>query len=195
MGLILEDGKGRGNSASINNANRLSTEAVSSSVEHHVNHANGASYNVIFSQSPTAADDCIFYMINTSDTDLIIEGLTLGVINATADDSIYFKLGDSGTRNSATALTPVNMNTGSGKTASGTFEKGADLDGGAATLTGGIEFERLVIAGATDKSSANFNFEQDIIIPKNKTFTIWIGGSATGTWYVTLNFNYHDLEN
>jgi len=194
MGLQIEDGKGRGNSVSVNASNKLATEAVSSSVEHHVNHADGNAYAVPFSQSNTAAGDCIFYMKNTSDTDMIIEGITLGVHTATADDSIYFKLGDVGTRNSATDLTPVNLNRGSGKSATGEFEKGADLDGGSATLTGGEEFERIVIAGITDKVSANFNFVQDIILPKNKTFTIWVDGSGTGTWFVTVNFNYHNLE-
>ena len=64
------------------------------------------------------------------------------------------------------------------------------------TLAGGSIFERIVLASAaaTDKVSSNFNFPQDVILPKNGTFTIWIGGSGTGTYYLTINFNYHSED-
>ena len=110
MGLIIEDGKGSGRSVGVSSENRMLTEAVTFSGEHHANHHDGSAYNVIFSQSPTAADDCIFYLENTSDDDLCIEGITIAATDVTADDSVYFKLGDTGTRNSATSLTPVNLN-------------------------------------------------------------------------------------
>ena len=86
------------------------------------------------------------------------------------------------------------MNAGSGKSAAGTFEKGADLDGGAATLTGGNEFNRFVMAGVTDLVSKHYNFVQDVILPKNRVLTAWVGGSASGTWYITIHFNYHNAE-
>jgi len=183
-----------GTTAGVTDDNRILTESVSATVEHHINHRYGKAYNIVFSQSPTAADDCIFYMMNNDDDDMCIEGVTIGVINATADDSIYFKVGDTGTRNGAIDVTPVNMNAGSGKAAVGDFEYGADLDGGTATLAGGLEFNRIVLAGVTDLTSKYFNFEQDMILPKNRSMTIWVGGSATGTYYLTLHFNYHKEE-
>jgi len=192
--MLIEDGKGRGNSVAVSSENKLAVEAVSSSIEHHVNHHNGDAYNLVFSQSPTAAGDCIFYMVNEAESDLVIEGFTLSVVDCTANDSLYCQISDTGTRNGATDITPVNLNSGSGKSAEGTFEKGADLDGGAATLAGGSEFERIVFSGITDVSALQFNFTQDVIVPKNRTFTMWVGGSATGTYYVTLHFNYHDIE-
>jgi hypothetical protein len=99
-------------------------------------------------------------------------------------------LNDKGTRDSATALVPTNSNAGSGLTADGTFEKGADLDGGAASLAGGYENERVKFRGATD--SDHYNFEQDLIIPKNATLTIWVDSVVTvlGTVYL----NYHTAE-
>ena len=194
MGLILEDGRGKGYSSGVTDENRLMVDSVTASIEHHINHHDGMAFNLLINQSPTAADDCIAYILNSSEDDLCVEGLTLGVTNCTADDSIYFKIGDTGTRNSATSLTPVNLNAGSGHIATGTFEKGADLDGGSATLAGGTECERIVLAGVTDLVSKTFNFEQDIILPKNRSLTIWIGGSASGTYYLTLYMNYHPKE-
>jgi len=194
MGLTLEDGKGRGNIAAVSSENRLSVDSVSTSIEHHANHHEGKAYNIIFSQSPTAADDCIAFFMNNDSDDLVIEGVTLGVTDCTANDSLYFKVGDVGTRNGATDITPVNMNAGSGKSAVGTFEQGADLDGGAATLAGGLEFNRFIFAGVTDLTTQYKNFEQDLILPKNRTMSVWVGGSATGTYYITFHCNFHSKE-
>lgn len=188
--MFINDGSGKGFQAKVDSSNRLQTRAVIVTSEHDSNHVDGEAYSAFFSQSPTAADDCIFYMANSSDDDIVVEGIALGVTNCTADDYLYIKIGDTGTRNSATAITPVNLNGGSGNTASGTFEQGADLDGGAATLTGGSEIYRYVLAGVTDLTTTCYNFAQDVILPKNKTITMWVGGSATGTYNISVDFHY-----
>ena len=193
--MIINDGQGKGYSAGVSDENMLKTEATTQSVEHHVNQIHGQAYSVPFSVSPTAADDCIFYLKNDSDTDMTIEGITIGATDPGANDSIYFKLGDTGTRAAAaTALTPVNLNTGSGNSATGTFEYGVDLGASPGTLDGGTEFERIILAAsaATDKVSSSFNFSQDVIVKENGVFSIYIGGSAAGTYYITLHFHYHD---
>lgn len=189
--MIIEDGKGSGRRAAVGMGNMLRVHAVTQTMERHTNDEHGDAYHCVFSQSPTAADDCFFYMVNNSDDkEIVIEGLWIGFINADGDDpEIYFKLGDKGTRGSATALTPTNCNAGSGKAADGTFEKGADLES-AATLTGGTEIERYVFANTVNLTSSHFNFEQDIILPKNETFTMW-ATDAQATYYVTVVFNFH----
>jgi hypothetical protein len=188
--MQIEDGTGKGFKVKISRENFMEVHAITQTVESHVNHVHGNSYHCVFNQSPTAGDDCFFYMVNNSDENhIIIEGVYIGVKNATADDpEVYFKLGAKGTRGSATALTPVNCNTGSGRAADGTFEKGADLDSG--SLTGGSEIERYVFAGVKDQVSKHFNFEQDIILVKNETLTIW-ATDAGATYYITVVFNFH----
>lgn len=186
--MIIHDGTGSSRAATVNVENKLEVASVTSSIEHHINHSEERAFNVLFSQSPTANDDCIFHLENSDDIDLVMEGIT---ISADAACEIYMKLGDIGTRNSPVTVTPVNCNGGSGKEAAGTFESGVDLDGGSATLGGGVIVEKFVLLAAT--SSEHHNFEQDIIIPKNKTFTIWCSLlSATVT--CTLPFNYHDVH-
>ena len=189
--MQIESGTGNGHKAGVTEEGHLEVHSITESLERHVNSVEGEAYHLVFNQSPTAADDCIAYISNTSEKNMFIEGISIGVTSCTADDSIYFQINDRGTRNAATALTPTTCNAGSGHQATGTFERGADLDGGAATLAGGVEIDRYLFVG-TDLSSTHYNFEQDIIIPKNNTFTIWVGGSATGTYYLTVVFNYHD---
>jgi hypothetical protein len=184
--VLLNDGAGTSQAARVNSVGMLSTTSVASSVEHYINHTNGKAFNALFSQSPTANDDCIFYMQNSDNLDMTVEGLNIAVDAAC---EVYIKVGVEGTRNSATDITPVNCNTGSGNLADGIFEQGVDLDGGAATLSGGSEIERIVFHAASDSSF--FNFEQDYFISKNRTFSIWCSSSAA-TVTGTVVFNYHD---
>jgi hypothetical protein len=181
-----------GKTAKVTSRNRLGVDSVIVSREHYINHDLGKAFSLSFNQSPDAAGDCIFFMQNTDTDDLVIEAITIGVINCTADDSIYIKLGDTGTRDAATDLTPVPVNGGSGEEASGVFEKGIHLNDG--TLAGGSEIQRYVMAGVTDLVSKDFNMPQGIIIPKNRTLSMYVDGSDTGTWYITIHFNYHASE-
>lgn len=185
--MYIVGGTGNNLPAGVSGDNRLLVDSVAASVEHHVNHHDQRAYNVLFSQSPTANDDCILYIENSDPLELIIEGITISVDAAC---EVYFKIKDKGARNSPTPLTPTNSNAGSGNTADGVFEKGADLDGGAATLAEGVEVVRYVFRAAID--SRHINFEQDIILPKNATFTMWCSVAAA-TITAMLPFNYHSL--
>ena len=185
--MRIEGGTGNGYAAKVTPENRLSTETVTRSAERHANEDEGQAFHVLFSASATAANDCIFYMTNSSDSkNMIVEGIWLYVSGAV---EISVKLNAKGTRNSATALTAVNCNGSSGNTADGTFENGVDLDGGSATLTGGsiVSMYKYIAETATHY----VNFEQDIVIPRNGTLTLWSNsGTPTITGHVV--FNYHE---
>jgi hypothetical protein len=184
--MFFEDGKGSGRKAGVNSKNRILSSAIAGTIEHDANHTNELAFNVLFSQAPTANDDAIFYMENGSDTDMTAENVILSVDAAC---EVYIQIGDTGTRNLATPLIPVNLNVGSGREAQGDFEVGADLDGGASTLTDGKEIERYVFRTAID--SRTYNFNQDVILKKNRTLTIWCN-TAGVTVTATVVFNYHD---
>jgi hypothetical protein len=190
MGFRIE-GASNGVHANVTEDGRLKVNSIIVTEEHHANHVNNSAYNVTFSQSASAVDDCIFYMQNTDSTDMIVEGITLGFKNAgSVDAEIYVKLGNTGTRNSAVDVTPVNLNVGSGKTADGIFQYGPDLNGGVAELTDGSEIERFIFPNVQDLQTNHFNFQQDVILPKNTTLTIWVT-DPDATFYVTLPFYYH----
>ena len=182
--MYIEDGTGTGSKAGVTPNHRVTVLAVTTTVEHHANEE-GQAYHLLFDQAPTAGDDCIIYIENTNDVAMCVEGLWLSPSGAC---EIYCNLGGSGTRNAATDIVPVNCNAGSGRDADGTFEVGADLDGGAATLTGGEEVIRYIFRAAAD--STYFNFEQDIFVPKNSTLTLW--SSAIVTINGIVVFNYHE---
>jgi hypothetical protein len=187
--MQIVDGQGRGNMAGVTNSHALQITGSTGSFEHEANHRQGLAFNALFAQTPSGGDDCVFYMENTGDLDLSIEGITLSVADAC---DVYIQIDATGTRNAASDVTPANLNGGSGKQADGDFEQGADLAGGAATLAGGVECERYRFYSASGTDSKHFNFNQDIILPTNHTMTVWV--SAAVAVMGTVVFNYHDVE-
>ena len=189
MGLIIEDGGGGGRSAGVNADGFLKVASTAASIEHHINHHHGTAYTMSFSQAPTAADDCILYVKNASDTDMVVEGFFLSVSGAA---EVYAEINNDGDLGDATTVSqvPVNVNAGSGLSAEGTFELGADLQAGTSTLATGDEVGRGVFIAAAGTSWYNFN--QDLIVPKNKVLTLWCSQVVTVTGM--MEFNYHSDE-
>jgi hypothetical protein len=182
--MQIEDGGGSGRRAKVDKSQNLHTHATTTTIEHIVNHNDGEAYHLLFNQTPTGANDCFLYMRNNSDgDDICIEGIWFRVASA---EQVVVKLGDSGTTSGGTTATPANLNAGSGKVADGTFEAGNDITG----LSGGTTIEKYWL---TDTATQHFNFEQDVIIPKNGIFTLY---AVTGAVAIagTVVFNFHSGE-
>jgi len=182
--MKIEDGTGSGKLVGVNGENRILTESISASVEHHVNHHAGLAFNVLFNETANNASSLIFYMKNSDDIDITIEGV---YTYSSAAGKIQVRLEDTGTPSGTTLLTPVNCNVASGSIASGDFYSGTSILG----VNGGPEVLnfRTAAAGKTEF----FNFEQDIILPKNKTFCLYSGVSGIA-YECTVVFNYHSIE-
>ena len=179
MAEQIKDGAGSGSLWRIGSDNRAGVRAVTESAERYENEQ-GRAYHLLFTATPTAAGDCFLYLKNSSDNDIVMEGIWFRVASA---EQVQVKLGDTGTATSGTDVTPVNCNAGSAATAEGTFQTGNDITG----LSGGSTVEHYYL---TNTASAHHNFEQDIIIPKNSTFTLYV---VTGAVAIagTLVFNYY----
>lgn len=186
--MFIQDGKGKGLRVGVNSKNRLLAAATSTTIEHSTNQLEELAFNLLFEQAPTANDDAIIYIENSHELDLVLEGILLSV---SAACEVYITLANEGTRNAASNIIPKNLNSGAGKDAQGTFEVGADLDGAAVTLNAGVEVERYIFRAANN--STDFNFNQDIILKKNRTLVIWCD-TAGVTVNGRLAFNYHDGE-
>lgn len=164
MAEQIRDGTGSGKLAKVNTYNQLVTRAISGSVEHWVNHDQGLCYNLLFDQTPTGAGDCFLYVKNTSsDYDVVIEGFTCAVGSA---EQILVKLNDTGTPSGGSTATPVNLNSGSGNSAVGTFQTGNDITG----LSGGSTADKIWFTSAGTES---YNFEQDMVLGVNGVFTLY----------------------
>jgi hypothetical protein len=173
--MIIKDGTGKGYEAKVDSSNNLRTRSIMVSSEHFANHTKGNAYSALFAVNPAGADDVIFYMKNISDLDIVIEGVTW---QTSAAEEVYYKLGDSGTPAGTSAtIVPANLNSGSGNSAevtclSETADAAVDITG----LTGGATIEKLWLTSAESK---HFNLDQDVIVTKNKVFTIYCVGGDT----------------
>ena len=195
--MLIEGGTGNGYKAKVNSDNQLLTRTVNESIEHYHNHDKQRGFAVTFNQSPTAANDCFFWIKNTdTERDLVIEGLMLGLINASAvDPQVYIKIGDTGTAASATDVTPVALNTDSPFSATCTCQKGADLDNAGAGIAGGTEFARFMFADSAGQNvnSTFYNFPMDVCLGPNGAISLW-ATDAGATYYVNLPIWFSDRE-
>ena len=189
--MIIEDGTGHGFTARVDSENRIHTEAVTTTLEHHTNQNEGLSFNALFAVNPDGADDCIFYLKNNNEIDLIIEGVWW---NTSAAEEVYYKLGDAGTavKTNGADITPSNLNAGSGKIAdvicySNTADGAVDITG----LSGGTTIQKIWLVAA--ETTLYINCEQDIILPKNQTFSIYcVGGDSLLRG--TVVFHFHGVD-
>lgn len=179
--MNIQDGTGKGFEAKVNARNRLSVEAVTQTTEHFSNLTNGTAWNNVVQQTPTGANDCIFYFKNTGTKTYILEGFHTRVASA---QSLLVYLGDTGTPSGGTANTPRNLNTGSSKVPTATIQAGNDITG----LSGGNLVYRIFL---TNTASANFNFEQDLILEPGGVFTVYCG---TGSVQTDFTLAFHESE-
>lgn len=184
--MQIEDGAGSGRKVRVSSENRIQSDAIIQTTEHFANHSQGVAFNIVFSQAASGTDQAIFFLQNLADADMDIEGIWLSV-NAAAE--VYFQIENADVPGTNSTVSPVNLNTGSGKNANAIFVKGADLDS-ASGIAGGSEFNRFIFRAATN--TFHFNFEQDVIITKNSTLSIWC--STTAIVQATLVLNFHELN-
>jgi len=191
--MLIEDGTGSGRTAAVNINNKLEVVAITASTEHDTNHKDGLAFNILLEQTPTGADPsagdfdeetCIFYMKNTSEIDITMEGMTHRLAGTGFSDAIEIRGGDIGDPVGGTAVTPANLNLGSGNSAVGTFLAGDSITG----LSGGVILQRIYI----ESGKSNYhNFDQDILIPKNRIITIYSITPTSQEVSLTFGINYH----
>jgi len=182
MGIQIESGTGNGRQAGVSESNQLKTHSVIVSEEHSANMDKGLAFAWRFADDPDANDDCIFYIKNEDEKNLVLEEITISVSGAC---EVYFQIGNAGVVSTGTDVTGVNLHSGSGNTPSVTAKNDGDLESGS-TLTSGNECERYIFRAASD--SAEYNFPSDIVLTKNGAFTIWC--SAAGVVVTATLYGY-----
>jgi len=137
---------------------------------------------MLFDKDPDGNNDCILYIKNTDDKDMLINGLMMAVSGAC---EVTWKLGVTGTPVDGTAVVPANMNAGSGKAATGTFQHGTDITG----LSGGNNIHVYKFTAAL--RSTAFRPPANIILPKNSTFAVYVD-TAGVVVEGHVGFGYHE---
>lgn len=178
--MFINDGKGRGNVAGVDDENRVEVVATAERLNHHMA-LKGDFYSLVIDQATGGTTRHNVYVKNASDSTMHITCVC--AFATTTATELYVLLGVTGTATGPTTGTPVNRNAGSGKTATGTFQYGANLQ-----MTGGSEVDRWFVDN--DAIAYRREWDSHLILPKNATFVL--ASSASTTYNATISFGYHD---
>jgi len=158
-----------GYKAEINEENRIKAECVAITSAHHANHHEKEAYSFRIDVTPTGAGDCIGYIKNNSNNDMVIEEIVVAV---DSNETIIIKIGDIGTPSGGSSVSLTNLNAGAGNIADVTAESGVDITG----LSGGAIAMGFFVKGG--ESSMQFPIPPSFIIPKNQTISFYVKTGA-----------------
>lgn len=181
--VVIEDGTGQGYKSKVNSDNSLSVEASTFDKIHLVNLDKGQAYGMTFTVTPTGANDCFCYIMNTSTNNLVLNSILLA---SASDEVIQMKLRDIGTPVGGSTAIPVNRNTNSNNTAVGTFQTGVDITG----LSGGSIVDQYFVKGVT--KSEKYSWASKIIIGPNGVFSLYAVTGAIAL-RISLSLFYEEL--
>ena len=205
--MILEDGRGTGKKARVDDNNRLTVTSLSESIQHYISHENEDAYQLLTTVPVTSGNTTVAAHIkNTSaDKEIVLTYIrhqflaTAGTfpsmdVNSTGN---YFRIslgrtyvsdGDeivvalNGVVGGESSI--VNVNNGSGNT--------PEIEGhtGNPTLTGSDrEIDRWYTSDGSNAQMNVFNKEGSVIIQPGNTLEIgYVSGDAVGKLYTRLSF-------
>lgn len=183
--MIIHDGTGTGNAASVNDHNLLQTFSTMRTHIGHVSFLHGEAYSLPFSQvSAGGANDPVLYLKNLDDQPLVLSQMW---ITCSAADVIYAKLNVAGTAAGGTAPVPVNLNSGSGRLANVTTHMHTSITG----LSGGSTYFSSYFTA--DAISQRVYFEDAVILTKNATWAMFVTTAAANTLKGQLLFFFTDI--
>ena len=182
-----------GKIAGVTSEGQLQVEAEIHELQHHISRKTGQSYQVSGETGTLSAAIIPVLHIRNDDPDrkLVVSFIRQGIIGSNATlpaETDYFQMGFGGTVTGGTAVTPVNMNRGSGSDALVTATENSPAEAGTF-----LEIDMWPPKEDGDRNS--YNKQGSIILGLNDTFEIRFTGTATAgkAWaritFMMMNFN------
>ncbi len=173
-----------GPAAKVTSEGQIKAYAVVEGESLHVNEDEEETYSVLVDVTTSTTDDDFFYLKNNSDSILIITRIEGWCDDANQEITVLLGATDAGT-DAGDALTPVNMNAGSGNVADVDCAQDAtDLaitNGAAVTL---LKFPTTAL------EREEFIFHEGILIPKNQR--LHMQAALAGLINLNIYFYFHD---
>ncbi len=172
----FEDGTGTGNLAGVDSTNRVLTRAVTETEIFNASNTSQEAYTITSIDAGPSAGEYILYIKNTDTTkDFHISHIEF----AAADSDVLWKLHEvTGTASGSSALTPFNLNLGSGKTATMT----ARGDGAVAGLS-------TVAVFHTARNNDEIPFAGSLILGLNDAIAVeYDAGTGNGAEVIIEGF-------
>ena len=184
--MKIEDGRGKNGDMSVSKSQRGNVSAKSRKRMFYISRDDQLAFNAVMPTYSATAGDYVYYIKNTSSTrNLFIQSLEFHSVEA-----VHWKIWKvTGTAASGTAITPGNLNLGSGKTAEAT------VMGGGATITG-LTTDRQIGTHRTEATGeAGMDFGEALILPPNSAIAVEYDTGTTGLCEIDCLFFYEDVSN
>jgi len=184
--MQLEDGRGRGYSASISESNRLNVSAKSNPRMFYISRDEQRAFSAVGIDSSAAAGDMVFHLKNTSAS----RNMVLHTLAASSANNTLLKLWEvTGTAASGSEITPTNLNLTSGLTAE------ADCMGGEAAAITGLATGRLISCRRiTASTHIALDLNDALIIGPSDQIAVEYDTGTTGSVELTAVFYYEDIN-
>jgi hypothetical protein len=183
MGFQIEDGKGRGLLASVSSTNRLNASAKTNPRIFYSSRDDGQAFTVTSLGASIVAGEHSIYLKNDSTT----RNLFVRAIHISNVEDVLWKIWSvTGTASAGNALTPSNLNLGSGLSAEATVRG----DDGIADLT----TDRLLKAmrvGALEH--ADMHYDDSLMLTTGTAIALEYDTGTTGNAEVTIEFHYEEI--
>ena len=181
MGIPIEDGAGRGYTASVSSSNRLNVSAKSNPRNFYISRDDQRVFVATSSYNINASADYVFYMKNTSSTRfMFINSMQFGGV-----ESQQFVVKKATGTWSGTPATPSNMNESSGLTAEATVYANA-------VVTAATEGDTIMYARNIATGTVYVDFNDVLILGPNNAFAVQANVGSGIIDYVCM-FHYEPI--
>jgi len=174
---LIRDGKGRGYVVGVNADNRLLASCVVLSHEFYHSDKDESLYSIQFEhqQTQSGGTEIVGYITNTGDNPLAFGRLWFTTQDSTA---VTWKLQVAPTGMSGGAdVDPLNMNTGSANTLSGTVKHNNNAASAITVTSVGTNWFTL---NQLNRGTYDIDFNGGFLLAKNKTLMVLVAGAVNG---------------
>lgn len=195
--VVLDDGKGTGRKAEVNQVNQVRVRSTTHAEEHWASETNGETYLASVAESGVSTltfantnSGAVLHLVNNSTTNLVMSDIA---VSASAAGGILtlVKNNVTGTLTQNVTITPENLNFGSANIANVTADVWDETTGdGIQGLSGGDTFRTVVIPNVLFIDTRG-----TIVIPQGKSITINYSNNTGSAIEFECAFRfYYDTE-
>ena len=182
--MKIEDGKGKNGDMSVSVSQRGNVSAKTKNRLFYVSRDDGLAFNAVMPTFSAAAGEYVFYIKNTSaDKNMMINHIELHSVEA-----VHWKFFEvTGTAAAGTAITPSNLNLGSGRQAEATCM------GGGATITGLTLGKQLGSHRTEATGEAGMDWGGGLILSPNTAIVVEYDTGTTGLCEIDCLFHFETI--
>ncbi|MDB4352388.1 hypothetical protein OAA60_03045 [Porticoccaceae bacterium] len=182
--MRINDGKGKNGDASVSVVQRLNVSSKTKNRLFYISRDDGLAFNAVMPTFSAAAGEYVYYLKNTSsDKNIFLDTLEFHSIQ----DVAWRVFNVTGTAAAGTAITPTNLNLGSGRQAEAT------VMGGGAAITGLTTVAQIGVHRTQAAGEASMDWGGGLILAPNTAIAVEYDTGTTGLCEIDCIFHFETV--